>query len=81
MERRPQQGTPPLDPPSAVTAQAYLDESVRVVRWREERIDRRSAARLRLFEGVGLSVYITALMLVFPPRMVAATRSPSWRRC
>ncbi|MFD5225190.1 hypothetical protein ACFWHT_06140 [Microbacterium sp. NPDC058342] len=71
MEHRAESGALPYDPPSAAVAQAYLDESVQVAQRREERIDRRSAARLFAVEGVGLAVYTTVLFLVMPDGGVA----------
>lgn len=67
MEQRPESGAAPLDPPSAAMAQAYLEESARVAKRREQFIDRRAAARLLLAEGAAFGVYLIALMFAFPP--------------
>ncbi|WP_309129293.1 hypothetical protein [Microbacterium sp.] len=66
MDQRPEPGAMPLDRPTPATAQAYLDESRQVAMRREERLDRRGAARLFAIEGVALAVYSTVLMFVMP---------------
>jgi MFS family permease len=67
VEQRPEPGLEPYDPPSAELARAYLDESTRVAQRREERIDRRAAARLLLIDGAVFGVYLITLMLCFTP--------------
>lgn len=67
MEQRPEPDRQPLEPPSVSVAQAYLAESERVTRRREQRIDRRAASRLLLVEGAVFAVYLSALMFAFPP--------------
>lgn len=73
MEQVPLPSEQPLTPPNADVAQAYLGELDTVRYRREQRIDRRGMASLRIADAVAVAAYVTLAMFGLSADAAGAT--------